>query len=490
MKNVKLLIFFSTLLVFLVSSCAKWLVIDEPKDSVAQVKMFASEKQAENALAGLYNYLIHGHSGTTITSNVFSAGLVTIAGANSSYELIPTFLSVNGMPTLWKLNKENASALWESAYQAIYLANATIEGIQKSESVELRDSVKRQYIAEAKFWRAFSHLYLLQFFGDIPLVLTSDFNDTRKYGRTKIDQVYRHILNDLEDAEIDLPRTFSAGSGQRVRVNAWAAIALQARVYLYLKDYKNATSKATEVIGETQLFTLTGLSDVFLANSTEAILQLLPTNMYSDLLNATPEGYTFLPSPINTGNTHYRLSDDLLAVFEPNDQRMIAWIGTTDRTSAQLSAPTPVHFPYKYKQGVHNGLIGAPSPEYYMVLRLAEMYIIRAEASLGDPSGDLFLARTDLNKIRSRAGLADLPIDLDREGLIDALWLERRTEFFAEWGHYWIDIRRSGQASTIISQQSVNYPWLGDWQLLYPIPENEIHNNKNLIQNEGYDQVR
>lgn len=490
MRKVNLITVVGLIVTTSLYSCTKWLVIDEPKDAIAQVKMFATEKQAENALMGIYNYLIHGTSGSSIASNVFSGGLSTIAGSSSSYELIPSDVGSGGMPVLWQLNKEKSAALWTSAYQAIFLANATIEGISKSQSNELRDSVKRQFIAEAKFWRAFSHLYLIQFFGDVPLVLTSDFNQTRTYRRTPQDQVYHQILIDLQEAEHDLPRTFAAGSGQRVRVNAWAATALLARVYLYIRDYTTAISKATEVITATHLFNMPKLSDSFLANSHEAILQLLPTNMYSDLLNATPEGYTFLPSPLNTGNIYYRLSDHLLEAFELGDQRQEQWIGLTDRTASQLPSPTSVHFPFKYKQGIYNGALGAPSPEYYTVLRLAEMYLIRAEAALIDPSGDISAARSDLNKIRSRAGLTDLPLTLDRQELIASLWQERQVEFFVEWGHYWIDICRNGSARHILSNVSVNTPWLGDWQLLYPIPEDEIKNNKNIIQNEGYDQVR
>ncbi|ERJ58804.1 RagB/SusD family nutrient uptake outer membrane protein [Sphingobacterium paucimobilis] len=490
MKKVNLIISFSFIIAILFGGCSKWLVIDEPRDAIAQVKMFATEKQAENALMGLYNYLIHGTSGNNISSSIFSGGLTTLAGARSSYEIVQSDLGSSGMPVLWQLNKENADQMWTSAYRAIFLANATIEGILKSESTELRDSVKRQFIAEAKFWRAFSHLSLLQFFGDVPLVLTTDFNQTRTYRRTPQDQVYNQILIDLQEAERNLPRVFAAGSGQRVRVNAWASLALQARAYLYRKDYPNALLKANQVIQASELFNLEDLSNVFKANNSEAILQLLPTNNYSDLLNATPEGIVLLPNPINTGGAYYRLSDNLLASFQPDDQRKNIWVGHTDRTASQLPSPTPVYYPFKYKQGRHNGALGAPSPEYYMVLRLAEMYLIRAEAALIDPSGDIAAARTDLNRIRDRAGLDDLPLTLDRQGLIASLWQERQVEFFVEWGHYWIDICRSGRAKALLAQYPVNSPWLGDWQLLYPIPEEEIRNNKNLIQNEGYDQVR
>jgi starch-binding outer membrane protein, SusD/RagB family len=122
-----------------------------------------------------------------------------------------------------------------------------------------------------------------------------------------------------------------------------------------------------------------------------------------------------------------------------------------------------------------------------MVMRLAEVYLIRAEASLLLSEGNKGAALNDLNALRARAGLDDLPNTLSAAQVTDAIANERRFELFAEWGHRWLDLKRTGKAKAVLSQIPTKQPWAGDYQLLYPIPATEIINNKNIIQNTGYD---
>jgi hypothetical protein len=122
-----------------------------------------------------------------------------------------------------------------------------------------------------------------------------------------------------------------------------------------------------------------------------------------------------------------------------------------------------------------------------MVMRLAELYLIRAEASLLLSAGNKGAAISDLNVLRQRAGLNDLPVTLSAAQVTDAIAQERRVELFAEWGHRWLDLKRTGKASAVLSQIAAKQPWAGDYQLLYPIPATEITNNKNITQNPVYE---
>jgi len=63
---------------------------------------------------------------------------------------------------------------------------------------------------------------------------------------------------------------------------------------------------------------------------------------------------------------------------------------------------------------------------------------------------------------------------------------ERQTELFAEWGHRWLDLKRTGQAGAVLSVIPLKQPWLGNYQLLYPIPYTEIQDDPSLVQNPGY----
>jgi len=265
--------------------------------------------------------------------------------------------------------------------------------------------------------------------------------------------------------------------------NRWAATALLARAYLYSGDYANAETQATAVIDHSALYGLeTDLNNVFLANSREAIWQLKQTTDEPLIKNATTEAYAILPNPLSTGLAHYYLSDQLLNAFEAGDLRRIAWVSSTDFT-APGAPPVTLHYPYKYKIGGADAS-NAPPAEYYMVLRLAEVFLIRAEARAHGAGASA--AVEDLNVIRARAGLAALPNSLDQTQAQAAVAQERRIELFAEWGHRWLDLKRTGKASSILSSIPLKQPWAGDYQLLYPIPPNDIRADHFLVQNPGY----
>ncbi len=121
-----------------------------------------------------------------------------------------------------------------------------------------------------------------------------------------------------------------------------------------------------------------------------------------------------------------------------------------------------------------------------MVLRLAEMFLIRAEAIARGNQGNLSTAIDDLNAIRHRAGLEYLPNTLNKEQVIAAVEQERQVELFAEWGHRWLDLKRTNRASVVLKTIPVKQPWEGDYQLLYPIPVEEIRDDYFLTQNPGY----
>ena len=117
-----------------------------------------------------------------------------------------------------------------------------------------------------------------------------------------------------------------------------------------------------------------------------------------------------------------------------------------------------------------------------MVMRLAEQFLIRAEARIQQDKLDD--GRADLDSVRIRAGLLALPEDLDKSELLLAVEQERHMELFVEWGHRWFDLKRTGRSNTVLA------PIKGaDWQAtdtLYPIPLDARKTNIHLDQNDGY----
>ena len=119
-----------------------------------------------------------------------------------------------------------------------------------------------------------------------------------------------------------------------------------------------------------------------------------------------------------------------------------------------------------------------------MVLRLAEQFLIRSEArtELNDLPG----AKEDLDQIRTRAGLdpiSEIFPELSKAQLLKEIAQERRRELFSEWGHRWLDLKRTERASTVLGNSN---PTWEDTDVLYPIPAQERMKNPNLSQNPGY----
>jgi hypothetical protein len=476
-------------------ACKKLIAIDEPINTLTTTEIFSTDATATSAMAGVYSTMINGTNGGLAVNSYgseFSAGSTTLLGSLSSDDIYFFTAVSNSVPDVFGTNHltaQNAgasSAVWNSAYSAIYKSNSVIEGIAASKSAALHDNVRTELTAEAKFIRAFCYFYLTNFFGDVPMALTVDFNQTANQPRMPQQQVYQQIIADLKDAQASLAADYSAGSGERIIPNKWAATLLLARVYLYAGSYADAATQATSIINNNALFGLeTDLGNVFSTTSREAVWQLKQTSTDPNLKNATPEGIMFgVTTTDHHGYPQYCLTDQLLAAFEPGDRRRTVWVDSTDHPNYPPAGMAYV--PHKYIIDAANADAGQPVPQYYMVLRMAEAYLIRAEANADNPTGDAAASVADLNLIRTRAGLSNLDAGLSGQALKHAVAKERQVEFFAEWGHRWFDLKRTGQAHAVLSVIPMKQPWAGDYQLLYPIPQTEITVDHFLKQNPGY----
>ncbi|WEK35576.1 MAG: RagB/SusD family nutrient uptake outer membrane protein [Candidatus Pseudobacter hemicellulosilyticus] len=368
-------------------------------------------------------------------------------------------------------------------YTYIFSCNAAIEGLSASNA--LTPAVKQQLLGEARFLRAFFYFYLVNLYGNVPLILTTDPSVNAVSRQATAQQVYEQIVSDLKDAVDLLSIDYLNGSlvrypgvAERVRPTKWAAAALLARTYLYLGNYQEAGKYAEDVINQQSLFQLAGLDDVFIKGSTEAIWQLQPVKTGRN----TEEAFAFVlgangPTPSANLNPVY-LSTQLLNDFTADDQRRFNkhWIDSV------IVLGTTYYFPFKYKQ---KQTTESPT-EYLMILRLGEIFLIRAEARAR--AGLVEEGLLDLNTVRSRAGAAALAIT-DPAVLLEAVWQERKRELFTEMGHRWLDLKRTNKVNAVMQQMT---PLKGGvWQStdqLYPIPFSDIQKNGNLVQNPGYEQ--
>jgi hypothetical protein len=438
-------------------SCKKLIEIDAPRDQLTAVTVFSSDNTATAAMVGLYSQLMNlnnnfGNSATSIYAGLSADEIYNTATSSEVQQF--------RLNTLASTNATMRSIFWQRVYGYIYQDNAIIEGLNTSTTIN--PSLKKQLLGEAKFMRAFFYFYLVNLFGDVPLQLSTDYRINAVMPRSDAASVKAQITSDLLDAQQLLAANYpSAGP---VRPNKWAATALLSRVYLFNKEWANAEAQATAVISSGSYSIQSDLNKVFLAGSSEAILQLLPVAPGFN----TYEGFNFIPF---SGIPPYGITDDLLSAFETGDQRKQNWL------TFNLVGTTAYYYPFKYK--VRNG---GTITENYTLLRLAEQYLIRAEARA--QQNNLTGATADINIIRSRAALASLPNSLTASQLLTAIEKERRIELFAEWGHRWLDLKRTNRADVVLSL--LKGPNWQSTDALYPIPLNEIKLNPFLTQNPGY----
>lgn len=456
-------------------SCKKLVQINAPTNSITTSQIFADSLDATSALSGVYNQLI-----ATGSSVQFGDGLITLYGGLSADELLDLSLQYQDLDyNILKAPDGIPDQLWENAYTYLYPINSCIQSIQTSTGISA--AAKNQLTGEAEFLRALCYFYLVNLYGDVPLILGTSYAVNDLAVRTPSAQVYQQIVTDLKAAQSNLKADYSISGGQRTRANQAAATALLARVYLYTGDWADAAAQASAVIANPAYSLLSDLNTVFLANSNEAILQWQLSGLQSPY-NATPEGTQLLPGAPGYPPLFY-LNSGLTGAFEPGDLRWASWVDSA------LWNGTNYYYAYKYKLGYGQFSPGAPLTEYYMVLRLAEQYLIRAEAEANGANGGDAAAIADLNILRARAGLTALPGTLTAPQVTAAVAQERRIELFAEWGHRWFDLKRTKQIDAVMTVATPlkggNTQW-ASYQQLYPVPLYEIKTDPNLTQNPQY----
>lgn len=472
------------LLILGISSCKKYVEVDPPVTQIVGAVVFDNNITAAAAMSGVYDELMNSSANLSGGSASLSLECGLMADELKNYNSGNIAYSQFYMNSLTSTNSTGSSNyyFWRELYSQIHLSNAVIEGIAKSTGVT--PALKQQLIGEAKFMRAFLHFYAVNLYGDVPLALTTDYLTNNSIGRSPKVQVYQQIIQDLKDAQAALSDNFVDATGltttERIRPNKGAATALLARVYLYFGDlsnhdatmYKNAEDQATAVINNTGYSLTSDLTKPFLANSSEAIWQLKPVN---PVYNTYDAYYFVLLAAPGTSRNPVALSTNLVNSFESNDKRFTNWVGS------KTSGTNTYYYPNKYKVGNQNQAL----TEYLMVFRLAEQYLIRAEARA--EQGNVSGAQSDLNTIRTRAGLPNTTAN-DKASLLTAIQHERQVEMFTEWGHRWLDLKRTG---TVDGVMSVVTPAKGGgaWnpnKALMPLPLGDLQVDQNLSQNPSY----
>jgi starch-binding outer membrane protein, SusD/RagB family len=378
-------------------------------------------------------------------------------------------------------NSGVAQGIWEDAYNVINRANVIIAAIP---ALEGNEALKNQLLGEALASRALAHFDLVRFFAlpynittgvtnangegghaGIPVV-TSPLTPDAQLSRNTVSEVYTSVVDDLVQAKglMNDDEFFS-----QYHFTSLGASALLARVYLYQEEWAKAEAEATNVInsGRYELLSAAEYANAFDGNeaNSEAIFDLKFST--ADYLTTNQLGYMYSPSGYYDMLPTTDLDDVLADISDPEvDVRASMW-----------DTSVPVALKYlgpENSAGVDNTHI----------LRLSEIYLIRAEARArnSNPTG----AREDLNSLRANRGAENS--EATDPGLLSAILKERRVELAFE-GHRLFDITRNGEnlvrndCSLPNGNCVVNFP---DFRFAHPIPQAEIDVNSSISQNEGY----
>ena len=455
--------------------CNKFLNEPLPSGEITQANAFVSDNSISAVVTGNFMNLVSG--------GFFNSGdndFAEYADEVQYYNL--TAPTSTGF--LWYLNEMvvNDANFWSPMYNQIYDVNAALQGIQGA-TVTLY--YKNQWLGESYFNRAVVYFYLTNMYGPVPLALTTDYATNNALSRAPQTQVYQQIVSDLQQARSLLnysyTNAYGAATTDRVRPDRYSATAMLAKVYLYEQKWDSAEMMADSVIANTSTYALAPLPSVFTANGKETIWSIeIPTGNNAPQEYISYIGNMPVPIPAGSGLSTYSvysiLDTALVNTFEPGDGRLATWVRKDSITGTPGSA---FYSPYKY-----NSL--STTAQLPVVLRLGELYLIRAEARA--QQGNIGGAQSDLNAVRARAGLGNTTAS-DGPSLLAAIVHERRVELFTENGNRFFDLKRWGTVDSVMTAYDVikgsGASW-SDYKQWLPLPSNDLQQDPNLTQNTGY----
>jgi tetratricopeptide (TPR) repeat protein len=440
--------------------CEKKLDV-QPYQSLSEDKALLTESDVSGTLVGAYDAVSSAaaYGGDMMILN-------DLIGNKTNISFRGTFQGLNeAYNTQMIATNSFAAGTWSAAYSTINVTNNVLENVSKvTSSVDRKNSIEGQ----ALFLRASMYFELLKLyakpFGDgdyatnlgVPLVLTATrapITDADYKPRATVKAVYDQVIEDLIKAESLMPSTNTKFATK------WAAAAQLSRVYLMLGNYTEAAAAANRVIagsGKTitpefrnNWFTYINFGGV---TPNEYIFFIKVTNQDGANSFNTYYGAPLGAFPGSAGRRDMRIQNAHLNIYETGDIRRAFFTGTSSASRYTLK---------------HLDRFGDVP-----VIRLAEMYLTRAEANFrqGTTVGATPLA--DVNLIRRRAGLPDLTtVDLA------AILKERASELAFEGNNLF----ESQRLKKSIATTAWNSP-----TLIMPIPQREMDVNKKLVQNSGY----
>ncbi|MBP0613953.1 RagB/SusD family nutrient uptake outer membrane protein [Chryseobacterium sp. cx-311] len=437
-------------------SCEEVLDVDVPQNQMQAPLVFENTQTANAALAALYaglydnSPLAGDQTGRLLGIYTDELDFFAPTATNGTLEL---FLNVHA--------DSNPSILtyWTNAYQKIYVANAIIEGVERS--LALPAAERSRIKGEALLVRSILFYMLEEVFGDLPYPDSTDYTVNKNLGRTPAAQVLQRLEADLAAAEPLLGDTYL--NAERIYPNRHVCRLMRAKVYLSQGRAPEAEILLKTIIQSPLYAFQNDLTKVFTKTGTHILWQLRPKNQG----DGTKEALLYYFN--NSAPSQSALSSSLMAELGTGDLRKQYW------TAAVTAAGNTWYRADKYKNRTAN------STEYSVIFRLEEVYLLLAESLM--QQNKVAEALPYVNATRTRASLTPLQLPLSPDGLKTEILKEYRKEFFTERGIRFFSLKRMGRLNDLAT---IKPNWKPEHRL-WPVPQKELLLNPNLKpQNPGY----
>lgn len=446
-------------------------VLDQdPQFQIATNEAFSNPVNAEAALNGLYNEAQLVYNWRVQTLGELASDLVQSVDTWDNFNVIDEFRQTP--------DNTEIDDLYTQIYRTIDLANNIIAFAPDVPG--LGQERVNDMLGQAYTFRGMMYFELVKYFGGIPgkygelgVIIETEpsigVGEDAFKERASLQDTWNQVRSDLEMGESMLTESRASNFLTRSRLTRAAATAMLARYHLYLDNWAEAEAKATQVISQGSFELVQPFSDIFRTDfSAESIFE-----MHYNVVDFSGFRQWYYPASLNGRGG--------LSFHVPFANELLARQGEDDRSDLIALNPAfgGVYYSTKFDQ--------LQNASNVPVLRIAEMYLLRAEARArqGNVAGGL----DDLNAVRNRAGLDNASAGSGEE-LVDLVLDERRFEFAIE-GHRFFDMTRTGRAIAEFTDiprttGSGTYAIGNAGRFIFPIPNSEIFTNPNMVQNEAY----
>lgn len=468
-------------LLLALNSCENFLTL-QPEYKINENTFYKNASDYKTALIGAYSTLQDFHNNSLLGLSELTTDNIEIQWSS------PTMSEMECKEVNLTPSNTFVNSFWNYCFTTISRCNNILSRI---ENADIDAALKLQYKGESMFLRAYCYFYLVRLYGDLPLIKVAfrSPNEIAAFdmSRKPVSEIYSFIISDLKEAASLLNNVTGL---EKSRATVGASKALLGKVYLTQKEYALAASTLKEVIEMNKYSLMQSYKTLFTNGNddlAESIFEIKymggnvgEGNSFSSIF--TPIIFDMAIFPGNmTGNGIIIPSRAIAGSYELGDLRRTASIADSIKLKTGKYGKNIYGLKFvDFTTGIQgNGSINFTS------LRYADVLLMYAETL--NETGKTTEAHTYLNMIRARAGLT-AKTGLAKADFALAIEKERRLEFLCE-GQRWFDLLRTGRTKTVLNKHfsdlgqtfSVN-----DYELLMPIPQQEIDINPKLKQNPEY----